>query len=380
MRPVVVGESPPNPILEVDFSRTRADSGQRLVLTEKHILVKDVDTVLGDDTLDASKIRLRVSGLQGGSLELLDSSLGHWVSIKKTVVNGGSPDYYAFTLADLEAGKIGLLVGDGVARAKGGDGTKVAFQIQAADDGIPGDLASDPNLSDFDRSTSDLDPVDVEILVFPSAEVMAGLRMLVNADAFLTPNDATLRAWLQTASTHDGATLHVVVKLVGKQGGDVLSLRSGYNESKIGPDWDKSAEELSIKFADDTTILEMKTALKLLELDTDSATSTTTRRVWVFPTLKGIDNLVYRFDGTAGLVRYYWYSNVRGYVAAASTAVSERVLFGKPGYLGVPTSTPEKGIYESFGSYAMRLAIEDSETEGKWLVTSGPQRRTAFLG
>ena len=379
MRPVVVGKSPPNPILEVDFSWTRADPGQRLVLTEKHILVKDVDTVLDDGTLDASKITLRVSGLQGGSLELLDSSSGNWVSIKKTVVNGGSPDYYAFTLADLEAGKIGLLVGDGVARANGGDGTKVAFQIQAADDGMPGDLASDPNLSDFDPLTPDKDPVGGDIVIVTAAKATAGFRELLNADGVLTPNAAILRAWKQSASAY-GGTLGLIVRLLDRQTGDALSLRGGYETSKVAPRWDASTGELSLEFDAAATTSEMKTALELLELDTEVAGSVSTRKVWIFPILSGVSGFGYRVDKTAGLLRYYLYDSQDRSFATASTAASGRSLFGKSGYLGVFTSDAERDIYNALvpSSVYVRLAISDSDTEGKWVITAGPRKGQIF--
>ena len=62
-RSVDVGKSPPNPVLEVDFGNVLVDNDERLVLTEDHILVEDVDT------LDASKITLRVSGVREARCE-----------------------------------------------------------------------------------------------------------------------------------------------------------------------------------------------------------------------------------------------------------------------------------------------------------------------
>ena len=61
VRDVKVGASPPNPLLEVDFDKSRMDSGRRLVLEEEHILVYDPDTT------DASQVFFRVSGLTGAS-------------------------------------------------------------------------------------------------------------------------------------------------------------------------------------------------------------------------------------------------------------------------------------------------------------------------
>ena len=59
VRDVKVGASPPNPLMEVDFDKSRVDSGRRLVLEEEHILVYDPDTT------DASQVFFRVSGLDG---------------------------------------------------------------------------------------------------------------------------------------------------------------------------------------------------------------------------------------------------------------------------------------------------------------------------
>ena len=82
--------------------------------------------------------------------------------------------YYAFTLAELRAGKIAFLAGDGVATGDGGKGVKITFQIQAADDG--------PNLSDSDPNDgeNDADPVDGEISIVVSTKLTAGRGGLVN--------------------------------------------------------------------------------------------------------------------------------------------------------------------------------------------------------
>ena len=131
-----VKESPSNPILRVDF-KFQATAQQPLILTEDHISVDDIDTrdPLDASKVDASKITLRVSGLQGGTLQKLSSDLPPvWGDMKLVTDPVTSQEYYAFTLADLEAGKVSLVAGDGL---QAGDGERITFQIQAADDGLP---------------------------------------------------------------------------------------------------------------------------------------------------------------------------------------------------------------------------------------------------
>ena len=365
-RGVEVSASAPNPILEVDFDRLRVDSGYRLVLTEKHISVYDPDTA------DASSVWLRVTGLTGGELQRRSSSsASDWSKI----VAGGKA-YLEFTLADLEAGKIAFLAGDGVASADGGEGTKVVFQVQAAD--APDNNA---NLSDSDPNDgeSDADPVGAEILVDITAKVTAGFRGLINADGFLSPNVVTLGAWKQSASAY-GGTLGLIVKLLNKQTGDVLSLHGLYETSKAAPRWDALAGELSLEFDNAATTSEIQAALALLELDTEVAGSASTRKVWVFPTLLGVSGFHYRVDESAGLVRYYLGDGTRQSFSAASTAASARILFGKNGYLGVFTSQEERDIWNTLypGGTWIRLALTDAATEGKWLITAGPREGLLF--
>ena len=329
MRPVDVGESPPRPFLEVDVVRLRVDSGQLVVLTEDHIQVEDVDTVLGDGSVDASSITLRITGLTGGTLRSRPSDASDvWTDIDLTP----GTQYREFTLADLKAGQVAFLAGDGVAQSKGGTGKTIVFQIQAADDG-DGTPGSPPNLSDADPSTSDPDPVDVEILIRLSAKVIAGSPGLLNADGLLTPDGATLTSWKEDATTHGGA-LHVIVKLVGHHS-EALSLRSGYRASKITPlGWDPGRGELQIGFADNTTISEMKTALELLELKSDFSSSASALEVWIFPILSGASGFGYRVDETAGLVRYYCTTAPARSFADATTAASERSPFWQEGVSG----------------------------------------------
>ena len=94
---VSVAKTPPNPVLEVHFEKLRVNADARQVLTENHILVKDMDTVLNDDTVDASKIPLRVSGLGGG---YTGTPFLGFMGCDGQGRGGWSPQsYYAFTLA-----------------------------------------------------------------------------------------------------------------------------------------------------------------------------------------------------------------------------------------------------------------------------------------
>ena len=368
IREVQVGASAPSPLLEVDFDKSRMDSGRRFVLTEKHIFAYDPDTQDVDGNVDASRITLRVKGLTGATLQKLLPS-GSWDAIPPT---GTGTQYREFTLADLRAGKIALLVGDGVAKADGGDGKKIVFRIQAADDGVPG--VSPPHLSDSDPSTpGDADPIDAEILVVTDVKATAGHRKLLNADGLLSPDEATLGSWKESATTHRGA-LYVIVRLLDKQPGDVLSLRTGYDITRTIPRWDESKGELSLEIAGNATPKEMQTALEFLEFKSETSASASTRKVWVFPILSGVGHLRYRVDEAAGLVRYYFYDGTSRSFSAASTAASERIFFGKSGYLGVHTSNAERDIYKALRRSYIHLAISDTAEEGKWVITSGPRK------
>ena len=371
MRPVGVGESTPHPVLRVAFNKLQLDPRQRAVLTEDHILVDDVDTVLLDGNIDVSKITLRVTGLTGGTLQSRPASDSDtWTTINPS---GSAPnESWAFTLEDVRAEKVAFLAGDGVAMADGGKGKKITFRIQAADDG--------PNLSDSDPSSSNVaDPVDAEIVILASAEVIAGFHSLLNADGLLMPNDATLIAWKQTAITHR-TPLYVIVKLFEGETTDALSLRSGYNASKITALWNEKKGELSIRFDNTTTVPEMKTALGLVELRTEVSLSDSARKVWVFPTLPELSRLGYRVDEAAGLVRYYLHDNVTQYFEDASAWALQSILFGKHGYLGTFTSQAEKDIWDTIlaDDIYVRLALTDTETEGKWLITAGPRKGQLF--
>ena len=201
------------------------------------------------------------------------------------------------------------------------------------------------NLSDSDPNDDDADPADAEILVITSVGTSAGYRVSLNADGALTPDNAILDVWKQTASTYRG-TLQVIVKLSKKQSGDVLSLRSGYDASKITPQWDQATGELSLELGSETTTAEIVRALELLELDTEIAGSASTRKVWVFPVLSEVQTgFVIAWTRPQVWCATTCATARDSRFRHASTAASERILFGKKGYLGVPLSNAGKSIY-----------------------------------
>ena len=298
-------EAASSPVLEVDFGEVRRTAQRHLILTEDHISVDDPDTrdPLDDTKVDASKIELRMTNIPDDTLYARISMSAPWIAMTKPVVKGVSQDYYAFTLAELWDGQIAIRAGDGLAS---GSGTKIVFRIQVADGGMPGVPSGRAHLSDSDPNNDDADPVTSEIPIIVTAKATAGIRSLLDADRALTPNDATLSSWKQTATTYRGI-LHVVAKLLDKRIGDVLSLRSGYDTSKVTFRWDGSKGELSMKFDSGASISEIKTALRLLELDTKVASSASTRKVRIFPTLSVVRGFRHRFDETTGTVHRYVY-------------------------------------------------------------------------
>ena len=357
---VNVAATPPNPILSVDMGEVRLLPGERLVLTESHLSVRDVDTLDNGGNVDASKIKFRITGLTGAELHEL-SAPDTWNEI---VPQGASPNtYQEFSLADLKAEKISLEAGDGQAS---GDGVNIAFQIQAVDD--------TPNLSDSNPDVVGDDPAEVEIEITLPIKVASGIDSLINADHALTPSVTTLGAWKTSASTYSG-TLHVVVKLMGLPvNGDTLSLQSGYDASKVTPGpWDGSTGELSLEFDSSATPADMRAALGKLSLDTTLSLSSSTRKIWIFPTLPGLSHLKYRLDESTDLVRYYFYDSTRRTFSEASTEAAGRTLFGKGGYLGMYTSNAEKAIYKTLWTRDMHLGLTDKATEGSWVITAGPR-------
>ena len=175
--------------------------------------------------------------------------------------------------------------------------------------------------------------------------------------------------------------LQVIVKLSGHQADDALSLATGYDASKVTPGgWNAATGELPLEIASGATEADIQAALKLLELRTEVSSSSSTRKVWVFPTLKGLSNLAYRVDETAGLVRYYLHDGKNRDFPEAESVAPRTSLFGKSGYLGTFTSQAERDIWNDFLSSSdwVRLALTDAATEGKWLITAGPREGLLF--
>ena len=352
------------PVLDVTgLARVKMGAEQRLILTEARMSVTDANTLLAGNA-DADKNPLRISAVAGGILQRLSPS-----DVWEDMTLAAGQDYYAFTLADLKAGEIAFLAGNGVAKIDGGNGKKITFQIQAVDD--------DGNLSDSDPATSDPDPVDAEILVVASARATAGYGSFINTDGLLTPGEGTLTDWLAEATTY-GGTLRLVVKLSGWQVGDALSLRGSYDTSKITLEWNESERELSLEIDANATAKDMQTALGVLWLDTSVSASDSTRRIWVFPTLSEVGDLRYLVHESTDQVRYYLYEGAARSFSDASSEAEKRSLFGKRGYLGVFTSSAEKIVYMNLKKISIHLAISDFTTEGKWVITAGPRKGLLF--
>ena len=363
VRLLEVAESPPNPILEVGFDKLQATATRPLILSADHISVDDPDT--RDENVDASKIKFRVTEIVGGMLQRRSNTSSPWTDIPLLGTAGNR--YREFTLTELQGGLVSLLPDAGV--------STLTFDIQAMDDGMPDDPTSSPNLSDSDRS--DDDPVDVRIRIVTTAKATAGTRTLLDVDGVLTRDDIIRDSWKQTATTYNSA-LYVIVRLLGKQKGDVLSLRSGYDASKTAPQWYESRGELWLKTVGGATAEDIQEALAFLEFKSEVSFSASARQVWIFPTLPGVRNLRYRLDEAAGLIRYYLYDSTSRSFSDASSVASGRILFGKYGYLGVHTSDAEKAIYQALRTQDMHLAISDDTqagtTEGKWVIASGPRK------
>ena len=173
------------------------------------------------------------------------------------------------------------------------------------------------------------------MVVVTTAKATAGFRSSLNADDILTPDAAILRSWQQSPGN-----LRVIVKLLGdKQPGDVLSLRSGYDASKITPDWKESIGEIWLDIGRGTTTAQIQEALRLLTLESEISGSASTRKVWVFPTVSGVNGLRYRFDKEAGLVRHY------GHKAVLRTSLVDGKIFARLIDIQEPAPNP---IVQSF--------------------------------
>ena len=201
----------PNPVLSVGglHEQFQVTSGRVLDLDESHISVEDLDTWVPETgDVDASKITLRVRGLGGGALQRRASgSATTWVAMDRDDGSSVNAAVYSFSLADLRAGKIGFLAGDGT--------NDITFTIQAEDD--------DGNLSDSDSVSNGQQPASVRMPIVGLEKVIGGRTSSVNSDGVLTPLEATLDLWRGAAG---GGALKILVKLHGGSSTEELLLRS----------------------------------------------------------------------------------------------------------------------------------------------------------
>ena len=359
-------QSPPPsvpPVLDVTgLGGVEVRAEQRLVLTDAHLSATDADTVLSPGVVDPAKITFRISAITGGKLQSLLPS-GAWEDM--TLVTGEA--YYAFTFADLQAGKVAFMAGNGLAS---GNGERIAFKVQAVDD--------QGNPSDSDDATPGDQAADGSVGVDRAAVTATpGEDSRINEDGVLSPDVITLGSWITSASGYSGAALRVVVKLLNKQDGDVLSLQSGYDITKVTSQPNTSTGELFVDVQSGATAADIRKALGFLSLDTNIASGDAARRVWLFPTLSGLGHLRYRVDEAAGLMRYYLYDTTNRNFPSASSAAAGRSLFGKQGYLGMYTSNAEKNVYVAYVNRLRQdilLALRDPGGRGRWVITAGPRQ------
>ena len=246
-----------------------------LVLREGHILAYDADTrVSATGDLDAARIKFRVRDVAGATLQSrASSSATTWRPIRLRSRLGDR--YQEFTLADLRAGKVGFLAGDGT--------SDITFTMQALDDR--------GNLSDSDRSTPDPDPESVSVSVVARKEIDAGKEMPVNddrkavrGDGALTPGDAILDGWISAAT---GSRLSVLVRLEGGRKGDVLFLEDGHGIVSITSSWSWDDSTgigiLSLQSDGSATPDDFQTVLNALALRTVRFPSASVRTISVRP-------------------------------------------------------------------------------------------------
>ena len=227
-------------------------AGRILVLGESHISVDDLDTRLSaTGSVDASRITLRVRGLAGGALRSRASgSATTWTLMDRDVGSPADAPVYSFSLADLRAGKIGFLAGDGT--------NPITFTIQAEDD--------DGNLSDSDSDNSGEQPSSVRIPVVGLVKVGIGETSSVNSDGVLTPLEETLKLWRGAAS---GGALTILVELHGGSSTEELLLGS-HGVTSITSSWSWDAQSgigtLSLEGDSTATALNFRAMLDVLQL------------------------------------------------------------------------------------------------------------------
>ena len=220
----------PNPVLSVGglHEQFQVTAGRILVLSESHISVEDLDTWVPETgDVDASRITLRVRGLGGGALQERNSLSAPWVAMDHDDGSPANAPVCSFSLADLRAGKIGFLAGDGL---QAGDGEQITFTIQAEDD--------DGNLSDSDSMSNGHQPSSVRIPVVGLEELIVGETSSVNLDGALTPVEATLDLWRGAAA---GGALTILVELHGGSSTEELLLGS-HGVASITSSWSWDAQ------------------------------------------------------------------------------------------------------------------------------------------
>ena len=256
-----------DPVLSVGGMREQfqVTAGRTLVLRESHISVKDLDTrVSATGSVDASRITLRVRDVVGGVLQKRTSLSAPWVAMDLAAV-------YSFSLADLRAGKIGFLAGDGA--------NDITFTIQAEDD--------DGNLSDSNFVRSGEQPASVRIPVVGLEKVSIGETSSVNSDGALTPDVATLNRWRGAAV---GGALTILVELHGGLSVEELLLGS-HGVTSITSSWIWDAQSgigtLSLEGDSTATALNFRAMLDVLQLRSAVGASEGHRRILVRPDISG---------------------------------------------------------------------------------------------
>ena len=176
---------------------------QRLVLTDSHLSATDADTVLAGGAVDPAKITFRISDITGGKLQSLSSS-GAWEDMGLAT----GETYYAFTLADLQAGNVAFLAGDGL---QAGEGEQIAFKVQVVDDG-----RKPQRLRRCHTRRSGCGRVGCEWIA-QKWQITAGVDVRINRGwCPLAGRGNTDCLEAGSATTHNG-TLHMIVKLFDMQ-------------------------------------------------------------------------------------------------------------------------------------------------------------------
>ena len=264
----------PNPVLSVGglHEQFQVTAGRVLVLGESHISVEDLDTWVPETgDLDASRITLRVRGVGGGELQRRASgSATTWTLMARDAGSPADAAVYSFSLADLRAGKIGFLAGDGT--------NDITFTIQAEDD--------DENLSDSDSVRSGDQPSSVRIPVVDLEKVIVGETSSVNSDGALTPDVATLNRWRGAAGA-----LTIFVELHRGENIEELLLGSGHGVASIVSSWSWDARReigtLSLKGSSSASASDFRSVLGFLQLRSAAASSDSYRRILVRPDISG---------------------------------------------------------------------------------------------